>query len=82
MIKKCKCKKCVHAKYIITATSIPRVFCKKQKQEIFMPILCEEYTTEKESEKDKEGYKEIYSNGSIKILEVRGTSCGKAKTNN
>ena len=24
----------------------------------------------------------IYSNGSIKILEVRGTSCGKAKTNN
>lgn len=82
MIKKCKCKKCVHAKYIITATSIYRVFCKNQNQEIFMPSHCEEYATEKESEKDKEVYKQIYSNGSIKILEVMGTSYGEAKTNN
>ena len=76
MIKKCKCKKCVHAKFITKATFSKFVFCKKQKKEIVMPIHCENYATE------KEGYKEIYSNGSIKILEVRGASCGKTKVNN
>ncbi len=82
MIKKCKCKKCIYARYIITATSIHRCFCNKNDKEIFMPNFCEDYTTEKERKKEKEVCKEIYSNGSIKIVEVRGRKNGQAKTNN
>lgn len=59
MTKKCKCKKCVYCKQIITGTPIFRVNCAKYGDGIYLPTYCDQYVTEEEfaEKKAKEKFK-------------------------